>query len=137
MANKLAKVVITLDGSRVEVGLDKIREKTQQLVREMNSLAAAGKQNSAEYKERVKAVNKLHKAEQDVVDVTKRISQYMKDLGNVATTDLRRAYREGVQLREGFKGTDAQLKQLNADLAAMKMQIDKNTGSTTAMAKAQ
>lgn len=137
MANKLAKVVITLDGSRVEVGLDKIREKTQQLVREMNSLAAAGKQNTTEYKERVKAVNKLHKAEQDVVDVTKRISQYMKDLGNVATTDLRRAYREGVQLREGFKGTDLQLKQLNSDLAAMKAQIDRNTGSTTAMAKAQ
>ena len=137
MANKLAKVVITLDGKRVEYGLDQIRQKVKQLTAEMDQMAKEGKQNSQAFKERVKAVNKLHKAEEDVVEVTKRISQYMKDLGNVATTDLRRAYREGIQLREGFKGTDLQLKQLNADLAAMKMQIDKNTGSTTAMAKAQ
>lgn len=137
MANKLAKVVITLDGSRVEVGLDKIRQKTTQLVSEMNKLANEGKQNTKEYKDRIKAVNKLHKAEEDVVDVTKRISQYMKNLGNVATVDLRKAYKEGIQLREGFKGTDVELKKLNADLAAMKAQIDKNTGATNAMAKAQ
>ena len=129
MASKLAKVVITLDGSKVEVGLDKIRSKVVQLTNEMDKLAREGKQNTKEYKDRLKAVNKLHKAEMDVADVTQRINTYMKNLGNVATTDLRRAYREGVQLREGFKGTDAELKKLNADLAAMKAQIDANTGA--------
>ena len=74
-ASKLAKVVITLDGSRVEVGLDKIRQKTSQLVTEMKQLASEGKQNTKEYKDRVKAVNKLHKAEEDVVEVTERISK--------------------------------------------------------------
>ena len=137
MANRLAKVVITLDGSRVEVGLDKIRQKTAQLISEMHKLANEGKQNTKEYKETVKAINKLHKAETDIADVTKRINQYMKNLGNVATTDLRRAYREGIQLREGFKGTDKELKQLNRDLAAMKAQIDKNTDSTSSLSKAQ
>ena len=129
MASKLAKVVITLDGSKVEVGLDKIRSKVVQLTNEMDKLAREGKQNTKGYKDRLKAVNKLHKAEMDVADVTQRINTYMKNLGNVATTDLRRAYREGVQLREGFKGTDAELKKLNADLAAMKAQIDTNTGA--------
>jgi len=136
-SNRLAKVVITLDGSRVEVGLDKIRQKVQQLNGEMDKLAQEGKQNSKDFKDRVKAVNKLHKAESDVADVTQRINTYMKELGNVATTDLRRAYREGIQLRDGFKGTDKELQKLNADLAAMKAQIDKNTGSTTSMTKAQ
>jgi len=136
-SNRLAKVVITLDGSRVEVGLDKIRQKTQEVVAKMQTLANAGKQNTKEYKECVKALNTLHKAETDVASVQQRINTYMKELGNVATTDLRRAYREGIQLREGFKGTDKELQKLNHDLAAMKAQIDKNTGSTTAMTKAQ
>lgn len=83
------------------------------------------------------AVEKLHKAEEDVADVTKRINTYMKDLGNVATTDLRRAYREGIQLRDGFKGTDKELQKLNHDLAAMQAQINKNTGATAAMTSAQ
>ena len=131
MANRLAKVVMTLDGQRVEVGLDKIREKTKQLKNEMHNLAMDGKQNTKEYKERQKAVEKLHKAEEDVADVTKRINTYMKDLGNVATTDLRRAYREGIQLRDGFKGTDKELQKLNRDLAALKTQIDTNTGAVT------
>ena len=129
MANRLAKAVITLDGSRVEVGLDKIRSKVKELTRSMQTLANEGKTNSKEYKELVKAVNKLHKAEEDVASVQKRINTYMKDLGNVATTDLRRAYREGIQWRDGLKGTDAELKKLNHDLAAMKEQIDKNTGA--------
>lgn len=137
MANNLAKVVITLDGSRVEVGLDKIRQKTRDLTREMDNLAREGKQNTKEFKERVKAVNKLHKAEEDVVNATERINKYMKDLGNVATVDLRRAYQEGIKLREGFKGTDKELQKLNSDLAAMKAQIDKNTNATSAMTKAQ
>ena len=137
MASQLAKVVMTLDGKRVEVGLDKIREKTKQLKKEMHDLAMAGKQNSKEFKDRQKAVEKLHKAEEEVVDVTKRINQYMKNLGDVATKDLRRAYREGVQLREGFKGTDKQLQKLNADLAKMDAQIKKNTASTSQMVAAQ
>ena len=135
MANRLAKVVITLDGSRVEYGLDKIRQKTAQLTSEMHKLADEGKQNTKKFKETVKAIDKLHKAETDIADVTKRINQYMKNLGNVATTDLRRAYREGIQLREGFKGTDKELKQLNRDLAAMKAQIDKNTAGTQSFGK--
>lgn len=130
MANRLAKVVMTLDGQRVEVGLDKIREKVKQLKNEMHNLAMDGKQNTKEYKERQKAVEKLHKAEEDVADVTKRINTYMKDLGNVATTDLRRAYREGIQLRDGLKGTDKELPKLNHDLAAMQTQINKNTDAT-------
>ena len=131
MANRLAKVVMTLDGKRVEVGLDKIREKTKQLRNEMGNLAMAGKQNTKEFKDRQKAVEKLHKAEEDVADVTKRINTYMKDLGNVATTDLRRAYREGIQLRDGLKGTDNELQKLNHDLAAMQAQINKNTDATS------
>ena len=106
MANNLAKVVITLDGSRVEEGLDKIRQKTREVVQEMENLSREGKQNTKEFKEKVKAVNKLHKAEMDVVNATERINKYMKDLGNVATVDLRRAYQEGIKLREGFKGSD-------------------------------
>ena len=127
MANRLAKVVMTLDGQRVEVGLDRIREKTRQLKDEMHKLAMDGKQNTKEYKDRQKAVEKLHKAEEDVADVTKRINQYMKNLGDVATTDLRRAYREGIQLRDGFKGADAELQKLNKNLAKIKQQIDVNT----------
>ena len=137
MANNLAKVVITLDGSRVEEGLDKIRQKTREVVQEMENLSREGKQNTKEFKEKVKAVNKLHKAEMDVVNATERINKYMKDLGNVATVDLRRAYQEGIKLREGFKGSDKELQKLNADLAAMKAQIDKNTNATSAMTKAQ
>ncbi len=127
MANKLAKVILTLDGTKVEVGIDKIRSKMSELANKMHELALEGKQDTKEFKEKHKAYDKLKKAGEDIVEVTKRINTYMKDLGNVATTDLRRAYREGIQLREGFKGTDEQLKKLNADLAAMKAQIDKNT----------
>lgn len=137
MANRLAKVVMTLDGKRVEIGLDKIRQQIKQLTADMNKMALEGKQNTREFKEMQKKVDKLHKAEADVAEVTKRISTYMKDLGNVATTDLRRAYRDGIKLRDSFKGTDKELKKLNADLAAMKAQIDKNTGATNAMTKAQ
>ena len=126
---KKAQVIITADASVAKKVMAELDQRATQAANKMKQLAAAGKQNSKEFKDAKKDFDAYNSALRENVKDTKRVEEVMKNLAGTATRDLKRALSAAKRELDKMSARDPRREKLISDMQRMKRQIDANTGA--------
>ena len=129
----ITTVKLTLNGKEVEWSLQRIRKEAEQTALKMKGMTAG----SAEWKKEFKNLEKLHKAEQDLIPVMQKVNHYMQELGKTATTDIGKAIRELTKMRDAMPGDHKSLSKINGIIKKLSEVQKTNKGMQMSFTEAQ
>ena len=123
------EIYITCNGKSADDMLRTLTNHAAQLDAQIKKLIADGKGNTKECKELVSVHGQLSKQLKNNISNTQMIDKVMRNLASSTTSQLRNALQ--AVNREIFRSSEAsgKLPQLRKQYAALKAQIDKNTGA--------